>query len=72
MWTVKAGLTPTMIIPDYSKQWFYTGDDFQLDKGVPQDQKTKFAEMDEAAHQYAREITNPAWVNYVWVEFLWV
>lgn len=72
MWTVQAGLHQEHIIPEYTKQWFYTSEDFEADRAIPPDHPTKFSNLDELVHTYARSITNPAYVNYVRVEFLWV
>lgn len=70
-WSVQAGLYPGDVIPEYSKQWVYTSDDFEADKSVPKNQPTIFSKLDEEVHLYARHITNPFYVNYVRVDFLW-
>ena len=75
-WRVLAGLHQEHIIPEYTKQWAYTSNDFENDVALPDPlppgQLSTFQRYDQEAHEYARSITDPRRVNYVRVEFLWL
>ncbi len=74
--TVTAGVIPGTVDPQYTKSWNYTDLDFEDDvkalKADPERQTSKFIERMDAAHAYARSITDPRSVNWVSVEFIWV
>ena len=74
--TVTAGVIPGTAMPSYTKQWDYTSLDFERDvealKQDPERQTSDFIEKMDAAHAYARSITDPRAVNWVKVEWIWV
>ncbi len=70
--TVTAGVIPGRTVDEYSKQWGYTSTDYEQDKQTPQDHPTIFSKRLDEAHEYAKSISNPGFVNWVRVEFMWV
>ena len=72
MFTVTAGVVPGELIPDYTRQWFYTSADYEGDIAKPQDEQTTFTAYMTAAHGYAQAITDPRRLNWVKVEWIWV
>jgi hypothetical protein len=69
---VLAGVIPGTPMPEYSKRWNYTSGEYEQDKKVPPDQPTIFSQRLQAAHDYAMGLSNPAYVNWVRVEWIWV
>jgi hypothetical protein len=72
LFEVRAGVIPGESIPEYTKQWGYTSDDYEADKIVPQEQPTVFSRRLQEAHDYAMGLSNPAYVNWVRVDWIWV
>jgi hypothetical protein len=70
--TVTAGVIPGVIMDEYTKQWGYTSADYEADAKVLPDQPTIFSTRLEEAHKYAMGLSNPAYVNWVRVEWMWV
>jgi hypothetical protein len=69
---VHAGVIPGQSMKEYAKCWDYTSDDYVRDKATPQDQPTIFSSLLDEAHGYAKGISNPAYVNWVRVDWIWV
>jgi hypothetical protein len=69
---VQAGIIPGQPMPEYTKNWGYTSEDYELDKKVPPDQSTIFSKRLQEAHDYAMGLSNPAYVNWVRVDWEWV
>ena len=69
---VLAGIIPGEPIAEYTKLWGYSSEDYGLDKAVPLDQPTIFSKRLEEAHAYAMGLSNPAHVNWVRVDWIWV
>jgi hypothetical protein len=69
---VTAGIIPEVPLPEHSRQWSYTSVDQAADRAVPVDAETKFAELRAEALAHARDLMNPAAVNWVHMEFLWL
>lgn len=72
IWTLQVGLSPTMLQDELAEQWFYLREDHEFDLGVHPEMPTRFSELDTAAHARARELTDPARMNYLKLEFLWL
>lgn len=69
---VCAGVVPGIGMAEYTKRWGYTSDEFEQDKNTPQDQPTIFSKRLQEAHDYAMGLSNPAYVNWVRVDWIWV
>ena len=69
---VRAGILPGQAMPEYSKQWGYTSEEYEADAKTPEDQPTIFSKMLDEAHDYAKGLSNPAYINWVRVDWLWV
>ena len=69
---VHAGVVPGSAMPEYTKRWSYNSDEYQQDRETPQDQPTIFSKHLQEAHDYAMGLSNPAYVNWVRVDWLWV
>jgi hypothetical protein len=72
LFDVRAGVIPGEAMAEYTKQWGYTSDEFEADKLTPQDQPTIFSKRLQEAHDYAMGLSNPAYVNWVRVDWVWV
>jgi hypothetical protein len=59
-------------LPEYTKRWNYDSDEYEQDRKTPQDQPTIFSIRLKQAHDYAMGISNPAYTNWVRVDWLWV
>lgn len=70
--TVVAGVLPGYEMPQYGKRWSYNSDDYERDSATPQDQPTTFSKMLDEAHEYAKGLSNPGYVNWVRVDWVWV
>lgn len=69
---VVGGVLPNEPMPEYTKRWWYTSGDYEADQTVPPDQPTAFSKMLDEAHEHAKGLSNPAYVNWVRVEWIWV
>jgi hypothetical protein len=69
---VNAGVIPEIGMAEYHRRWGYTSEDYEHDRNVPPDQKTIFSQRLQEAHDYAMGLSNPAHVNWVRVDWLWV
>lgn len=70
--TVTAGVLPGQAMAEYGKQWSYNSDDYEADSHTPPDQPTIFSRYLDEAHDYAKGLSNPGYVNWVRVDWLWV
>lgn len=69
---VFAGVIPGEPLPEYTKQWRYTSADYEADQKTPADQPTIFSKYLDESHDYAKGLSNPAYVNWVRVTWNWV
>jgi hypothetical protein len=69
---VHAGIIPGTSMPEYAKRWGYTSHEYEEDLKKPSDQPTTFSIRLKEAHDYAMGLSNPAYVNWVRVDWLWV
>lgn len=69
---VYAGVIPGTPMAEFTKNWGYTSEDYEADKLVPPDQPTIFSQRLDEAHKYAMGLSNPAYVNWVRVDWIWV
>jgi hypothetical protein len=72
LFQVSAGVLPGHPIEEYGKRWSYDSDEYEQDRETPQDQPTIFSKRLEEVHNYAMGLSNPAHVNWVHVDWLWV
>lgn len=70
--TVTAGVIPNTAIPEHTRQWGYTSDEYEKDNQTPFDQPTIFSSRLEEVHRYAMSLSNPAYLNWVTVDWIWV
>jgi hypothetical protein len=70
--SVYAGVIPEVGMGEHTRHWSYNDDDYEKDKATPPDQPTIFSKMLDEAHEYAKGLSNPAYVNWVRVNWLWV
>lgn len=69
---VTAGVVPEIGIGAYTKRWSYDSDEYEQDTRTPSGQPTIFSKRLQEAHDYAMGLSNPAYVNWVRVDWLWV
>ncbi len=69
---VNAGVLPGTPMPEYTKRWGYTTEEYEQDQQTPQDQPTIFGQRLQEVHLYAMGLSNPAYVNWVRVDWIWV
>ncbi len=70
-WQVTAGIIPGEPMPVYSRAWHYTSEDYERDAARPPDEATTFCKLRDQALDHAKEIMDPAMVNWVRVEWVW-
>jgi hypothetical protein len=70
--SVTGGVIPGHAVPEHNRQWSYSSIDYETDRLTPADQPTRFSRMLDEAHNYAKGLSNPAYLNWVKVEWLWV
>jgi hypothetical protein len=69
---VVAGILPGTPMPEFTKRWEYTSEDYEQDRKALPDGPTIFSERLMEAHNYAIGITHPSYVNWVRVDWIWV
>jgi hypothetical protein len=69
---VQAGIIPGTPMHQYTKRWGYTSEDHEKDRHKPQDEATIFSTRLQEAHDYAMGLSNPKYVNWVRVDWIWV
>lgn len=72
MFEVTAGVIPGTVMPEYTKLWGYTSEEYEKDRGARKDQPTIFSARLQEVHDYAMGLSNPAYVNWVRVDWIWV
>jgi hypothetical protein len=70
--SVYAGVIPEVGMGEYTKRWSYSSGDYEKDYATPADQPTIFSKLLDEAHEYAKGLSNPAYVNWVRVDWTWV
>lgn len=70
-WEVNADIIPGTPMPELTRIFPYQAEDMEADKLVAPDQPTKYSKISEEAHLYARELENPAHLNWVQVTWIW-
>ena len=75
-WSVTAGIIPGEPIPDYSRQWCLTSEQWEKDlaaanQGNP-DPPWTFLAYQTAAREYAQSLENPRSLNWVKCEWMWL
>lgn len=70
--TVTAGVIPDIPINEHGRVYEYTDRDCTDDLRIPLGHPTAFSKMLEHAHEYAKGLSNPAYLNWVKVEWMWV
>lgn len=69
---VVGGIIPGVEINSVSKSWSYTSDHYEKDILTPPDQLTSFSKMLDEAYVYAKGLSNPAYLNWVKVDWTWM
>lgn len=69
---VTAGVIPGAAMSHYGKRWDYTSADYEADSKTPADQPTIFSKYLDEAHAYAKGLSNPGYLNWVRVDWMWV
>jgi hypothetical protein len=72
LFTVKGGVIPDQAMAEYTRRWSYNEEEFDQDCRTPEDQPTIFAQRLDEAHSYAKGLSNPAFLNWVRVEWIWI
>ncbi len=73
MWQVRAGVIPNSNMPEHTKVWYYVGTQYEEDvANKDMDAATNFTRMRDEAYEYAKTLTNPGFLNWVTVEWMWM
>lgn len=87
VFTVKAGIVPGQAMPQYTKQWAYTSEDYEADGKLPpmpeghsidmngpldQPHMSKFTRMHIEAMRYYSQMVHPYMLNWVTIEWMWL
>jgi hypothetical protein len=69
---VNAGIIPDQPMREHYRAWGYDSQDYEADRKRAQGETSTLEQHREAALAYARDLMNPAQLNWVHVEFVWV
>jgi len=69
---VTAGVLLESPMPEHSRKWDYTSQDYEDDVKLAPHERTLFVVQRDAALAYARDLIDPAHLNWVKLEFVWV
>jgi hypothetical protein len=72
-WVVTAGVLLNVPMPEYTKRWEWTPT--KVENGrveMTPDQLLEFHAIVNSSLEYARELQNPGFVNWVRMEWIWV
>jgi len=69
---VTAGVLLDEPMPEHSRQWGYTSQDHEADAKLEHHERTAFETRRDEALAYARDRIDPANVNWVRLEFVWL
>ena len=69
---VVAGVIPGTPMPEHTKRWSYTSDEYEQDMKAKLNEPTIFSARLQEAHDYAMGLSNPAYMNWVRVDWIWV
>jgi hypothetical protein len=69
---VEAGVILGEPMAQYTKQWEYDSGDYELDRKTPGDMPTIFSLRLSEAHDYAMGLSNPRYVNWVRIDWIWI
>jgi hypothetical protein len=68
IWTVTGGILLGEAADEYTKEFTYTSKMYDEDR----DGGTHFQDLLMEAHDYSTTLTNPGFVNWVKLEFVWI
>jgi hypothetical protein len=71
VWEVHAGLIPGQPMKEFFRRFIYTSADYERDQQVPPNEMTLFTASMYAAHDYAKSLTDPRRVNWVYINWIW-
>jgi hypothetical protein len=69
---VHAGVIPGQPMAEFTKRWSYDSNDYEQDLKTPEDQPTILSLRLTEAHDYAMGLSNPHYVTWVRVDWIWV
>lgn len=69
---VVGGILPGQPEREYTKRWVYTSKMKEEDLARPVGARNHFLALEAQAEQYARELRNPAFLNWVRVDWIWL
>ena len=77
---VFAGIIPGQAMPELTRRWLITSEAWEGEnqmtdeqfKAAHPDGRSTFLEFRDAAHDYAKELTDPRTLNWVRVDFVWM
>jgi hypothetical protein len=79
MWKVQAGVIPGVPIKEHARRWFMTSEAWQIDVLNVEEigdasgpMKSTFMDFGSQAHAYAASITDPRYLNWVTVTWMWM
>lgn len=72
-WEVRAGLIPGTPMPEYTKRFVYTSEDYEMDGAHAKDPayQTDFNRLQFAAMSYHLQMSNPNLNNWAELTFIW-
>ncbi len=70
-WEVQAGILPGTPMPELTKCFAYTSEDYEADLEKGPEEMTTFTALMVKAHAYSQELTNPQRLNWVRVDWIW-
>lgn len=70
-WEVTAGIIPGTPMPELTKRWNYSGQDFDRDRAADAESLTLFRMLADEARHYAQSLQDPRRLNWVNLTWLW-
>jgi hypothetical protein len=72
-WEVRAGLVPGTAMPEYTKRFIYTSEDYDVDAQHAKDMAYQpiFMQQIAKASSYHQQMSNPGMLNWAELTFIW-
>ena len=72
-WTVRAGLVPYEPLPQFTKQWEYTGEQYERDQAIKEPNvHAEFSRLRALAMDYSLQVSEPRLNNWAAIDFVWL
>lgn len=63
-WEVTAGIIPGKAMPEHTKRWFCTSDEYETNPEI-------IIKKRDEAYEYAKSLHDPRYLNWIRVDWIW-